>query len=155
MSYRIVGLEPDQFQPLFEMNDAQLAERHIVRTMVDVKPGFPCRITLEDAEPGESVLLLNYEHQSAATPYRSSHAIFVRENARHRYDEVGRVPSVLRSRVLSVRAFDATGMMIDADVVDGSELEALIERLFAEKNAAYLHVHNAKRGCFAACVERA
>ncbi|HYK54610.1 MAG TPA: DUF1203 domain-containing protein [Candidatus Eremiobacteraceae bacterium] len=150
-----MGLEPDQFQPLFEMSDAQLAERHIVRTIVDAKPGFPCRITLEDAEPGESVLLLNYEHQSTATPYRSSHAIFVRENVRQRYDEIDRVPPALRPRVLSVRAFDAIGMMIDADVVEGSELEALIGRLFAEKNAAYLHVHNAKRGCFAACVERA
>ena len=155
MSYRIVGLEPDQFQTLFEMGDAELAERHIVRQIVDAKPGFPCRITLEDAELGESVLLLNYEHQNAPTPYRSSHAIFVRENARQRYDDVDRVPPALLSRTLSVRAFDAIGMMIDADVVEGTELEALINRLFAEKNAAYLHVHNAKRGCFAARVERA
>ena len=155
MGYRIVGLEPDQFQAFFEMSDAQLAERRIVRKVVDAKPGFPCRITLDDAEPGESVLLLNYEHQSAPTPYRSSHAIFVRENARQRYDEIDQVPPALRSRMLSVRAFDAIGTMIDADVVDGSELEALIERLFAERSAAYLHVHNAKRGCFAARVERA
>ena len=155
MSFRIVGLEPDQFQALFDMSETELAERHILRKVVDAKPGFPCRITLEDAEPGESVLLLKHEHQDAATPYRSSHAIFVRENARQRYDEVDRVPPALRSRTLSVRAFDAIGMMIDADVVDGTKLEALINRLFAEKNTAYLHVHNAKRGCFAARVERA
>jgi len=155
MSYRIVGLEPDQFQALFRMSDAELAERHIIRKSVDAKPGFPCRVTLEDAEPGETVQLLNFEHQTALTPYRSSHAIFVRENARQRYDEVDQVPPALRSRTLSVRAFDATGMMIDADIVEGEHLESLIDRLFAEKNTAYLHVHNAKRGCFAARVERA
>ena len=155
MKYRIVGLEPDQFQTLFSLTDAELAERHIVRKVVDERPGFPCRVTLDDAELGETVLLLNYEHQTASTPYRSSHAIYVRENARRRFDALNVIPPALRSRTLSVRAFDANGMMIDADIVEGAALESLIDRLLSDRNAAYLHVHNAKRGCFAARVERA
>jgi hypothetical protein len=155
MSYRIVGLAPEPFLDLFELSDDELAARQIVRTTATAKPGYPCRITLDDAEPGESVLLLNYEHQSSSTPYRSSHAIYVRENARHRYDAADEIPPALRTRTLSVRAFDAEGMMIDADIVEGEALESLIERFFADRNAAYLHVHNAKRGCFAARVERA
>jgi hypothetical protein len=155
MSYRIVGLEPEPFLDLFQLSDDELAARHIVRTTATAKPGYPCRITLDDAEPGETVLLLNYEHQTASTPYRSSHAIYVRENARQRYDAVDWIPPALRTRTLSVRAFDAGGMMIDADIIEGEALESLIERFFADRNAAYLHVHNAKRGCFAARVERA
>ncbi|HET9343858.1 MAG TPA: DUF1203 domain-containing protein [Candidatus Eremiobacteraceae bacterium] len=155
MSYRIVGLAPEPFLDLFQMSDDELAARHIIRTSAAEKPGYPCRITLDDAEPGESVLLLNYEHQTASTPYRSSHAIYVRENARRRFDAVEQIPPALRTRTLSVRAFDADGMMVDADIVEGEALESLIARFFAATNTAYLHVHNAKRGCFAARVERA
>lgn len=155
MSYRILGLDPLQFQPLFRLSDEELAARGIVRVAADAKPGFPCRITMRDAEPGETLLLLNYEHQPVHSPYRSSHAIFVCENAQRRYDEVDRIPDVLRIRQLSVRSFDERGMMLDAEVVEGSELEPLIERLFQEPGAAYLHIHNAKRGCFACRVERA
>ena len=150
-----MGLEPEQFLDLARLSDGELLHLRIIRTVATEKPGFPCRVTLEDAEPGESVLLLNYEHQPAATPYRSSHAIYVRENARSRFDEVGVIPEALRTRTLSVRAFDADGMMMDADIVDGNRLGPLIEQFFQNQSIAYLHVHNAKRGCFAARVERA
>ena len=154
MSYVITGLPLAAFQPLFGLSDADLAERHIVRMPVTAKPGFPCRITLIDAEPGETVLLLNHEHQAAATPYRSSHAIFVREAAEATAAVVDAIPECLAGRLLSVRAFDAAGMMVDADVVEGSDLEVLIKRMFEDEAVAYLHVHNARRGCFAARVER-
>ena len=155
MNYRIVGLEAEPFLDLFRLSDGELAHLGIVRTIANEKPGFPCRVTLEDAEPGESVLLLNYEHQPAPNPYRSSHAIYVRENARRRFDEAGVIPPALRTRTLSVRAFDAEGMMTDAEIVEGVALEPLIRRLFEDPATSYLHVHNAKRGCFAARVERA
>ncbi|RZL98773.1 MAG: DUF1203 domain-containing protein [Sphingomonas sp.] len=155
MSFVIAGLDPAPFAPLFGLSDAALAERQIVRMIADAKPGFPCRVTLEDAEPGEAVLLLNHEHLPVATPYRSAHAIFVREGARQAARCVGVVPESLARRLLSVRAFDGAGMMTDADVIDGTELEPLIARLFADRAVAYLHVHNARRGCFAARVDRA
>ena len=154
MAYRICGLDPAPFVPLYDQPDAALAARGVVRLTVAAKPGAPCRVTLADAEPGEHVLLLNYEHLPVATPYRSAHAIFVREGAMHVAEAVDHVPDVLAIRLLSVRAFDAAGMMRDADVIEGRDLEALINRLFADPQVAYLHAHNAKRGCFAARIDR-
>lgn len=154
MSFRITGLEPDQFKPLFSLSDEQLAARNIKRVVADSKPGFPCRISLKDAEPGESLLLLNYEHLRVDSPYRSNHAIFVNENSDVRYNEIDRVPEVMLPRLLSVRSFDADGMMLDADVLEGAQLQTAIPRFFEDPRAAYLHVHNAKRGCFSARVDR-
>lgn len=154
MAFRIVGLDPGEFRSLFSLSDEELADRNITRVVANEKPGFPCRVTLRDAEPGESLLLLNYEHQPAASPYRSSHAIFVIENAQKRFDEVDRVPEVMKVRLLSVRAFDAKGNIVDADVMEGGELEAAIPRFFQNERTEYLHVHYAKRGCFSARVDR-
>jgi hypothetical protein len=155
MSYRITGLAPDAFRPLFGLSDEALAERGVVRVRADAKPGFPCRITLEDAEPGEALLLINHEHLPVASPYRSCHAIFVREGAETAARFEGEVPEQLAIRLLSVRSFDGAGMMTDADVIEGRDLKPLIARMFADPAVAYLHVHNAKRGCFAARVDRA
>jgi hypothetical protein len=100
-------------------------------------------------------MLLNYEHLSVASPYRSRHAIFVRENAIEAQLKVDEVPEVLRTRLLSLRAFDGAGMMIDAEVIQGCELAVAIEQMFDSQHITYLHAHNAKAGCFAARVERA
>jgi len=154
MSFRIRGLSPEPFASLFGLADAELAARNARRCIADAKPGFPDRIELRDAEPGEAVILVNYEHQPAETPYRSSHAVFVLEGAKEAFDAVDEVPDVLRSRLLSLRAFDAHDLMIDADVVDGTDVETLISRLLSNPEAAYLHAHYAKRGCYAARIER-
>ncbi|HET9389093.1 MAG TPA: DUF1203 domain-containing protein [Steroidobacteraceae bacterium] len=154
MSFRVSGLPVAEFVPLFGLPEAELASRGIARHTADVFPGFPCRVSLKDAEPGETLLLLNYEHLSVASPYRSRYAIYVRETAREAQLEVDEVPLVLRRRLLSLRAFDGAGMLKDADVVDGSALEPLIDRMLAREDVAYLHVHNAKPGCFAARVDR-
>lgn len=155
MSFIIAGLPVEPFQPLFGLDEVALAARGVVRMAVDSHPGFPCRVTLEDAPPGATALLLNFEHQPAATPYRSRHAIFVREGAvaPTRFEDV--VPPVLASRLLSVRAFDAGDMMLDAEVVEGVALVAQIERMFANPAVAYLHAHAARRGCFIARIDRA
>jgi hypothetical protein len=104
---------------------------------------------------GESVLLLNYEHQPAQTPYRSRHAIFVREWATKATLAPNEIPECLKSRLLSLRAFDDEGNLVDADVVDGRSAESLIRKLFANDSASYLHIHNAKLGCYTARVDRA
>jgi len=155
MHFRAVGLSLSQFAPLFALDDAALAQRGMRRMTADSKPGFPCRVTLEDAEPGETLILLPFAHQPADTPYRASGPIFVREKAHRVFDAVDQVPPVLRTRLLSLRAYDAEGFMREADVVDGAEVEDAIARLFADEAVSYLHVHNAKRGCFACRVERA
>lgn len=152
MSFRFKGLPSDQFAPLFKLSDSELEVRGFRRMTVDEKPGFPCRVTLADAEPGEEVLLVNFEHQPAHSPYRSIGPIFV-SRAAAAYDG-NDVPPALRGRQLSLRAYDRDGMMVDADVVDGREIEPVLTRLFARDDTDYVHVHNAKRGCFAARVER-
>jgi hypothetical protein len=155
MSFRITGLPAANFQPLFGLSDAALKSRGVLRRIAGRKPGFPCRISLQDAEAGESVLLLNYEHQPALSPFRSSHAIYVREAARETYQAEDQVPEVMGSRILSVRAFDGDGMLLESDLTDGSRLEAMIGEFFANPDVAYLHAHYAKPGCFAARIDRA
>jgi hypothetical protein len=155
MNFQISGLDPATFSHLFGLGETELAQQGVLRYTVTDKPGSPCRISLLDAEPGETVLLLNYTHLDTATPYRASHAIFVGEHASPAELQVNEVPESIRSRMLSVRAFDADGMMLDAELVEGSQLEPAVERLFKDPAAAFLHLHNAGRGCYAARVERA
>lgn len=155
MAFRISGLSPDHFIPLFGLSDAELAARGALRRKVDADPGFPDRIELRDVPVGGHALLLNYTHQPADTPFRATHAIFVREGATQAYDRIGEVPAALRRRLLSVRAFDDAGMMLAADVTEGGSLEDLIAHLFTDSNAAYLHAHYARQGCYAARIDRA
>lgn len=155
MSYVVTGLPLDEFRPLFGLSDAALAERGVLRYAVDSHPGFPCRVTLDDARPGETVLLLNYEHQAADTPFRARHAIFVSEQATEVRRYVDEVPPALARRPhISLRAFDPVGMMLDGIVAPGSDLTPAIERLLDLPGAAYLHAHYAGRGCYAARIER-
>ncbi len=155
MSFRIVGLPVEPFRHLYGLTDAQLACHGAMRYQADRPAAFPDRIELRDAEPGEAVILLNHVHQPADNPYRSSHAIFVLEGARTPYDRVDEVPEVMRIRPLSLRAFDAKDLMVDADLCEGRDAETLIERLLADPRVAYIHAHYARRGCYAARIERA
>jgi len=154
MSFRITGLPAGEFSEWFDLSDAQLSQRHARRVVADRKPGFPCRISLTDAEPGDEVLLINYAHLAEDSPYRASHAIYIRRGETT-FDAIGEVPAMLRSRLLSVRGFDARHLLTAADVVEGTALEGAIERLLASAGTRYLHVHFAKPGCYAARVERA
>ena len=154
MSFQIHALAPDPFAPLFALPDSELAEVQAIRMTVDSSPGYPCRVSLADAEIGETVILLNFTHQPADSPYRASHAIFVRENAEQAFPEPGVVPKVLETRLISVRAFDENHHMVDAQVVDGSELSETIPAMLQDSAVAYLHLHNAKQGCFSASVTR-
>lgn len=154
MSFVVSALPAARFQPLFGLPEEALAAQGIVRRTVD-GPGSPCRITLEDAQVGETVLLMNYEHQPADTPFRSRHAIFVREGAQDRRFAPGEIPPAFAARkFLSLRAFDASGMMIDADITPTAELSEAIGRLLARPDAAYLHAHYAGAGCYAARIDR-
>ena len=153
--FQISALPPPQFSHLLGKTDQELAAPGAVVMTADAKPGFPCRVSLRDAEPGERVLLFNHEHQAADTPYRSAHAIFVIEGAEAAAIPVGEVPDVMKGRTLSVRAFSADDMMTDADLVDGKIAAALFEKLLGDPKVAYLHAHYAKRGCYAARIDRA
>ena len=155
MSFRLLGLDPSQFAPLYGLTDADLQRHGARRYAVNESPGYPDRIEVRDARPGETVLLLNYVHQPADTPYRASHAIFVREYAVQSCDVVNEIPDALRIRLISLRAFNERHDMIEADVVEGARLEAAIARFLENPCVAYLHAHYAKQGCYAARIERA
>src|SRR5690349_18424048 len=155
MHFRIIGLSPDAFRPLYGLSDSELARHGARRYIADAKPGFPDRVELRDAEPGESLLLINYVHQPANTPYHASHAVFIREGAEVAFDAVDQVPEVLRLRMLSLRGFAADHYIAAAALVDGRQLEAEIEKLLAQPEVAYIQAHYAMRGCYAARIERA
>jgi hypothetical protein len=154
MRFQVLPLDAAPFAPLYGLSDAELAGRGARACTADAPTGFPCRVTLRDAVPGERLILLNHEHLRSTGPYRSRHAIFVIDGARTAAPVVGAVPAMLRERLLSVRAFDAAQMMLDADVVDGREAAPLFERLLADAAVAFLHVHSARRGCYLARIER-
>jgi hypothetical protein len=155
MHFRIRGLPAEQFAPLFALSEAALAERGAVRSTADARdPGYPCRVSLTDSKAGDELILVNYEHHAVASPYRMRFAIYVRRGE-ETFDAVDTVPEQLRKRTLAVRAFDDTAMMVGWEIVDGQKLEAAIERALADPRAAYLHVHFAAPGCYAARVERA
>ena len=155
MSYRIIGLPAERFDHLFALSNAELAKHGCVRRFADDRrPGYPCRISLTDAQPGDELLLLNYEHLCVESPYRMRFAIYVRKGERT-YDRFDQVPEQLRKRMLAVRSFDGNGMMVECELVDGPVLEGAIDRLFADPSAEYLHVHYAAPGCYAARIERA
>jgi hypothetical protein len=153
MNYQLRGLEPAPFEKLFDLDDEALAGRGMRRMRSDQPVGFPCRISLEDTPVGEEVILLPFNHQDSRSPYRASGPIFVRRG-RTAARIVNELPSYLTLRPLSVRAYDAADEMVDADVVDGTAAESLIRRYLARADVAYLHIHFARRGCYACRVER-
>jgi hypothetical protein len=158
MNFRIAGLPLEPFVPFFSMSDEELlarGARRVVAKAEDAPAMQPCRVSLRDSAPGEVSILLNYPHHTTPTsPYRASGPIFVREGVRETASVVNQVPTQQRTRLLSVRAYDAAGIMVDADVTEGSELETTIKRMFRRDDVAFLHAHNAKRGCYSCRIDR-
>ena len=154
MPFQIHALPERQFEHLFLLNDEELAQRQAIRKIANKKPGFPCRVSLEDASVGEEVILAHFEHHAAASPFRASHAVYIRKGATEAHVDPDQVPQQLRTRTLSLRAFDAAGMMTFSDLVEGTGLEPALNGIFADSAVTYIHIHYAKPGCFAASVTR-
>lgn len=154
MAFQISGLSAAPFTPLYGRSDEELKQLGVLRYVAQENSGFPDRIEMRDARSGETVLLLNHLCQPAETPYRASHAIFVREGAVDAYKGVNEVPSVMEKRLLSLRGFDHQHMMVEADVVEGKSLAELIERLFSNPDISYIHAHNARQGCYSGRIDR-
>ena len=155
MTYSITGLPIEPFLPFIGLSDRELTARHIVRVTADAPSKYPCRVLLEDAKQGDTLLLLNHEYQPAQSPYKGRHAIFVNELATAPRTFTDEIPPVLFARkTISLRVFDLDDMMIDADLMSGADVDAAVRRLLTNPNASYLHAHNADRGCFAARIDR-
>jgi len=155
MSFRITGLDPAPFTSLYGLSDEALATHNAVRVIASDHTGYPERVELRNAREGESLLLVNHTHQPANSPYRASHAIFIREGATQAVGFTDEVPEVMRTRTLSLRGFDERDHIVSAVLVDGEDLQDAIERLFALSSVRYAHAHYAAYGCFAARVDRA
>lgn len=152
MPFRLSGLSAEPFRPLYGLPDDALEARGVRRLLAD--ESAPCRVTLKNAPVGAPVLLLNYAHQPAPSLYRGSGPIFVSEGALDT-GSTDSIPDSFRARIYSARSYASDGWMIDADVAEGADLEALIDRLFADPGVAYLHLHHARRGCYSCRVDRA
>jgi len=152
--WQLSGLDPAPFEPLFAMPDDALQQLGVLRRSADEDFGFPCRISLEDAPVGAELLLLPYEHHAAGSPYRASGPIFVRRGAVRRELEPGELPPYVTRRLISLRAYDRAAMMIEASVLDGTAVGDALDELFADRAVAYVHLHNAKRGCYSCRASR-
>jgi hypothetical protein len=154
MTYMIKGLPRARFAPLFGLDDAALAARGARRVTAEADFGFPCRVSLEDAAAGETLILLNHVSNDTEGPYRAAHAIFVRQGASEAPPYVGKTPPVFARRTLSLRAFDAAGNLLAARLAPPDEHDAAIRELLNEPRADHIDAHNAAYGCFAARIER-
>lgn len=154
MSFVVTGLDPEPFAHLYGLSDAALKEHGAYRYTADSSPGFPDRVEMRDADIGETLLLLNHSSMDKDTPYKTSHAIFVREGAEVRYQKADVVPSVMHRRPLSLRAFDSAGMMLDAALAEGDAIATTVQRLLDNLSVDCIHAHYALRGCYAGLITR-
>jgi hypothetical protein len=155
LDYIVKGLDPALFTHLHGAGDEALTKIGARRVRADAQPGHLCRLSLEDACVGEDLILLPFAHHVADSPYSASGPIFIRETALERAQHDNDLPEQLRIRLLSIRAYDAQGDMVDADVVEGAAADPVVRRLLERADVAFLHVHFARRGCYAARIERA
>ncbi|HAP75703.1 MAG TPA: DUF1203 domain-containing protein [Acidimicrobiaceae bacterium] len=146
LDYTLAPISPDTADVL----RAGGGERYIA----DTNPGYPCRQCLLDAEVGEVLLLVSHDPFTIDSPYRARSPIFLHEQPCTPAATSARLPEQLTSRQLSVRAFDGNAMMVDAAVIDGADLDALLQRFFDDSSTVEVHVHNATRGCWATSVVR-
>ncbi len=153
-TFQLSGLDHAQFLPLFDLTDTELGAQGIARKRATTQPGFPCRISLEDAAIGDELLLLPYWHHRVDSPYQALGPIYIRTGATQALLAPGVVPEYITRRVISIRAYDQQNMMIAADVSPGPDVAQNIEQLFDDADVAYIHLHNAKQGCFSCLASR-
>lgn len=154
MNYIVKGLDVAPYHHLFGKSDEELIALGVRRYVADEKPGFPDRIEMRDVDIGQSVLLLNFVSMDKQSPYRASHAIFIREGAEQTFEAKNQIPAVMYDRLLSLRAFDDEGMMIDAALATGDGIEMLVKRFFENEQISFIDAHYAARGCYSARIVR-
>ncbi|MCX2738549.1 DUF1203 domain-containing protein [Pontibacter anaerobius] len=153
VNFRISAIG-NNFNHLFNWGKSDLSSIGAIKMIVDAKPGYPCRVSLEDAEIGEEVILLPFKHHDTDSPYQASGPIFVRKNAVHANLEINEIPKMLLHRLLSLRVYDSNGMMIDARTTEGKELKEAIQDIFNNRSADYIQIHNSSPGCYNCQVNR-
>ncbi len=154
INFQIQALRNTDFSHLFNLSDKELKKINAFKITVVEHPGYPCRISLEDAKIGETIIALPYMHHDVNSPYRSSGPIFIRQNCLSVNLATNEIPAVLNNRELSLRAYNKHSLMIDALTSKGKEVKQNIVNLLSNSNVAYIHIHNANPGCYSCRVER-
>jgi len=152
--FQISGIENIDFNYFFGLTEEELREKNAVKMIVDEQPGFPCRVSLKDANIGEEVILIPFEHHKVDSPYQSSGPIFIRKNALAARLEINEIPVMLRHRLLSLRVYDQKGMMVDGRTMEGKKLKKEIGNIFENELAEYIQVHNSSPGCYNCQINR-
>lgn len=158
MSYRFTGIDPAFVHRL--ATDPVAAGAHAAEPILaTIATGFPCRVTLEDAAPGEPLLLFAFTSNDSRSAFATRYAVYVRRNAVAAATFMDALPPILERRTIALRAFDGEGRLraacLAAPTGQGHEAEAALPRLFADPVVASVHVHNAAYGCFLARADRA
>ncbi|WP_297798265.1 DUF1203 domain-containing protein [uncultured Eudoraea sp.] len=148
MNFKIQALKNQEFELLFQLSDFELEKLGIKRMIVDENPGYPCRVSLEDAKIGEEVILVPYDFHKTNSPYQSRGPIFVRKGIVTRVFENNEIPIMLNHRLLSYRGYDKYGFMKEAVTEKGENLKSVIENIFKNTEIEYIHIHNASPGCY-------
>lgn len=154
MAFIIQGLDPSLFGSVSSQKQAEAEIYDRTAYDVDESPGYPCRITLRDADFGQKVALVSYRHHAADTPFAQEGPIFITIGPVEPGCFVDEIPPALARRKLSLRAYDQDGFMVDAILVDGAEAKPAIATLFERSDVVRIDAHNAIRGCFAAHIHR-
>ena len=153
INFKIKAIQND-FNHLFKLSAEELAANNIQKMIVNEKPGFPCRVSLEDAEIGEEVLLLPFEYHKTSSPYHASGPIFIRKNAIKANLNMNDIPKMLFQRQQTLRAYDTDGMMIHALTPTINEIKREIQTLFTNPKTSYIQIHNTHPGCYNCQVDR-
>ena len=151
----VCALEDNQFSQYFDLPEEKLTELGAYLFVADQSPCYPCRVSLIDAEVGENVLAISYEHHVENSAYRSSGPIFVRQTAQTVELDKNEIPQVFNNRLLSVRGYNGSNLMIEAETAVRDDIQATLFRFFDNSDVHYIHVHNAGPGCFSCSVKRA
>lgn len=154
-SFQLFGLAPEAFAHLESLSAPALAARGVHKRVAAASVGYPCRVSLRDAEQGEQVWLLSYEHLAVDSPYRASGPIFVRVGALAARLAPGEVPPNVTARLISLRAYDAQHLMVAAEVCPGEAVADRLGQLFERRDVECVQLHNARPGCFSCEARRA
>lgn len=152
--FKIKAIEED-FNYMFALSEAELNKLGAVKMVVDRFPGFPCRASLEDAQMDEEIMLLSYAHHQTNSPYRSLGPVFIRKDFQKPQLKTNEIPEIIKNRFLSLRCYDKSGMIVEAITCEGSDVKEKLEQFFENPVISYIHIHNAKYGCYFCVAERA
>jgi hypothetical protein len=151
-TFRIVPLPTEVAEEARHLVEAGAADHAVIK--VDSATGFPCRHCLRWAQPGEGVILFPYASIPAGHPYSETGPIFVHAEPCERYSATREYPADFRNG-RAFRAYDADYNMIDAEIVNGREPEAIIEKLLQNPKTEFVDARSLTRGCFTFRILRA